>query len=233
MPILRTLKQDFFARWSEEMAYVLGFFAADGSMLKNSRGSCFIEFTITDRVVIDYIRSVAGSDHAISIRERGGNCRTAYRLQIGSKRWFDDLNQLGFTQAKSKTLAFPRVPKEYESAFIRGYFDGDGCVYFKELKFADRAKKRRILMTTFTSGSKVFLVSLWQVLKKHDVQGGSIRRKERGFDLALSHKDSLALYKLIYHTGSTTGFRLPRKQVLLKKALESLYGKEFMRNVRS
>lgn len=233
MPVLRTLKQDFFAQWSDDMAYVLGFFAADGSMLKNTRGACFIEFTITDKVIIDHIRRVAGSNHRVAERERGPTCRTAYRLQIGSKDWFEDLSRLGFTQAKSRTLQFPVVPEEYEAAFVRGYFDGDGCVYFKELKFAGRAKKRWILMTTFTSGSRSFLVTLLALLRNHNIAGGSIRTKDRGFDLALSHKDSLALYRLMYHTGSTTGFCLPRKHLLLKKALETLYGKEFMRNVRS
>ncbi len=233
MPILRTLKQDFFAEWSDDMAYVLGFFAADGSMLKNSRGSCFIEFSITDRSVIEYIRRVSGSNHRVAERERGPMCQTAYRLQIGSKTWFEDLSKLGFTQAKSRTLRFPAVPERHEAAFVRGYFDGDGCVYFKELKFADRAKKRWILMTTFTSGSQKFLIELQDLLRRHNIKGGSIRMKERGFDLALSHRDSLALYRVMYHTGSTTGFCLPRKHLLLKKALETLYGKEFMRNVRS
>lgn len=152
---------------------------------------------------------------------------------LGVKEWFIDLTKLGFTQGKSKTLRFPNVPKEFEPSFICGYFDGDGCVYFKELQFSDRPRKRWILMTTFTSGSREFLESLWRVLKKNGISGGSIRQKARGFDLALSHRDSLALYKLMYHTGSTTGFFLPRKHLLFEKAIETLYGEEFMRNVRS
>lgn len=66
------------------MAYTLGFFAADGSMLKNTRGAHFIEFTVVDRMVLEYIQQVTKSNHHIAERERGGNCRTAYRLQLGS-----------------------------------------------------------------------------------------------------------------------------------------------------
>ena len=229
----RLLNQDFFKIWSHEMAYTLGFFAADGSMLKNTRGAHFIEFTVIDRILLEFIQEATKSNHRIAERERGGNCRTAYRLQVGSKEWFTDLEKLGFTQGKSKTLRFPRVPKEFEHSFIRGYFDGDGCVYFKELQFADRARKRWILMTTFTSGSRAFLESLWRILKKRGIDGGSIRQKTRGFDLALSHRGSLALYRLMYHTGSTTGFFLPRKHLLFEKAFKTLYGKEFIDNVRS
>ncbi len=52
MPMHRTLNQDFFKTWSPEMAYVLGYFAADGSMIQNKRGGHFIEFTSTDAVLI-------------------------------------------------------------------------------------------------------------------------------------------------------------------------------------
>jgi len=50
------------------MAYVLGYFAADGSMLKNGRGGHYIEFTTTDRIIFQKIRPTLGSNHKISIR---------------------------------------------------------------------------------------------------------------------------------------------------------------------
>jgi hypothetical protein len=48
MPIYRAKNENFFKKWSPEMAYVLGFFTADGNMLKNKRGAHFIEFNTTD-----------------------------------------------------------------------------------------------------------------------------------------------------------------------------------------
>ena len=72
MPIYRALNQDFFGAWSSEMAYVLGFFAADGSMVKNTRGAHFIEFTITDRIVLEQLRKVTGSTHRIAERKKKG-----------------------------------------------------------------------------------------------------------------------------------------------------------------
>lgn len=230
MPISRTLNQEFFETWSAEMAYVLGFFAADGSMLRNSRGACFIEFTVVDRQILVLIKKVAGSSHRIAPRERGGNCQTAYRLQIGSKKWFESLTNHGFTQGKSKTLEFPFVPDEYFADFARGYFDGDGCVYFAERYAKERGRNIWIFTTSFTSGSRTFLESLHTHLKTRGVTGGSIKRKERGFELVFSRRDSLALYKLIYHTGSTAGFCLARKRRVFAKAIKTLYGVE---NVRS
>jgi hypothetical protein len=223
MPVPRTLNQDFFKVWTPDMAYVLGYFAADGSMLINTRGSCFIEFTSTDRILLEQVRTATGASHTISIRRRGKEAwKQQYRLQIGSKAWFYDLASLNFMQRKSTVLLFPPVPEPYLGDFIRGYFDGDGCVYFNELKFADRVRKRWILATLFTSGSREFLDTLLARLRSHGIQGGSFHVKERGFDLRFSHRDSLALYRLMYNTGRVVSLFLPRKRQKLERAIEVL-----------
>jgi len=90
------------------MAYVLGYFAADGSMTQHKNKSCFIEFTSTDKVILQNIRLVTGSTHIISERPKENPAwKPQYRLQIGSKEWYRDLLQLGFTPRKSLTLSFP------------------------------------------------------------------------------------------------------------------------------
>lgn len=202
------------------MAYVLGFFAADGSMLCNNRGAHFIEFTITDRIVLEYIQRVTNSTHKISERPlRKSSYKAAYRLQIGSKEWFMDLAGLGFMQNKSKVLPLPKVPKKYFGDFVRGYFDGDGCVYFKRLKYADRKNPRLVFLTLFTSGSRPFLAALWAALVKRGLKGGSLKGKEGGFELVFSHNDSIALHKLMYHTGEIAVFGLARKREKLEEAI--------------
>lgn len=219
----RDLNRDFFKKWSSEMAYVLGFFAADGSMLENKRGGRFIEFNITDRIVLYRIRTAIGSNHKITKRpSRSPKWKDMYRIQIGSREWFADLIRLGFTQHKSNTLRFPNVPSEYVGDFIRGYFDGDGCVYLRELKYADRKNKRWVVLTLFTSGSRGFLEDLHKTLRMFGVSGGSLRKKVRGFDLSFSHRDSLALYRLMYHTGKVSNMFLPRKRERLERAVRVL-----------
>lgn len=223
MPMQRELNHDFFKKWSPEMAYVLGYFAADGSMLKNSRGGYYIEFTSIDRILLEHLRRATCSGHRISQRPiRNERSKQQYRIQVGSREWFNDLTRLGFTQNKSHTLQFPKVPQDFIGDFIRGYFDGDGCVYFQKLKFADRKRKRLILQTLFTSGSIRFLTSLHRVLKRHGVRGGSLKKKKRGFELMFSYGDSLALYNFMYHTAQILGLDLPRKRKKLEKAIESL-----------
>jgi len=205
------------------MAYVLGYFAADGSMIPHKNGGHYIEFTSTDRILLEHVQGVTGSNHHISTRPtRGEKWKTAFRLQVGSKEWFQDLTALGFTPNKSQTLAFPDVPQSCLGGFVRGYFDGDGCVYFNSLKFADRKNKRWILLTLFTSGSREFLESLLSRLRAHGMRGGNVLSKERGFDLRFSHSDSLALCQLMYNTGQVSNLYLPRKREKLERAIQVL-----------
>jgi len=206
------------------MAYVLGFFAADGNMIRTKGGGFYIGFRITDVVVLHLMRQAMGSTHTIGEKiRRNPREKLQYSLQIGSRKMFEDLQKYGMTPKKSHSLALPAIPDEYVSHFIRGYFDGDGCIYFKRLQFADRKNPRWILQSVFTCGSKTFLMDLHTLLKKYGVNGGSIRNKARGYDLSLSHKDSLALYSLMYDTISTTDLYLPRKHEKFSQAVQNLY----------
>ena len=229
MPIVKKLNHDFFKKWTREMAYVLGFFAADGSMMQNKRGGHFIEFHITDRCVLVSIRKVLGSDHKISLRnQKKKHHRLSYRLQLGSREYFNDISLLGFTPNKSKIVRFPFVEKDFLGDFVRGYFDGDGCVFFKRYKVKDRRKMRWVFQTRFTSGSKQFLDGLHFSLREQGgVQRGFILEKSKnsGWELVLSHNDSVALSTLMYNNVPHNLF-LPRKYRIFKRALRTLFGQK-------
>ena len=203
------------------MAYVLGFFAADGTMVANKRGAHFIEFHSTDKQLLFIVKKLFGSNHKISTRDKHNpKWKIGYRLQIGSNEMFGDLVSLGFTPNKSLTIEFPKVPRRLLGDFIRGYFDGDGCVYFKKHRAKDRKRLRRVFSSRFTSGSKKFLQSL-QIQLNFD--GGFISQKKGGYELVFSHKNSLDLYRLMYHN-DCHGLYLNRKYKLFRKAVSTLYG---------
>ncbi|MBI5456848.1 hypothetical protein HY969_03845 [Candidatus Kaiserbacteria bacterium] len=227
-PLYRELNHDFFKSWSSDMGYVLGYFAADGTMIKSRRGGHFIEFDSIDKVLIQQVRAAMKSSHHIGVRRRdlkNKNWKTAYRLQVGSIKMFNDLQKLGFTQKKSLTIKFPTIPDKYFSDFVRGYFDGDGNVYFKKHYAKDRKQKRWVFSSRFTSGCKQFLIDLHSSLGKHGIKGGFIlsNKERRGFNLVMSHLDSLALHKLMYNTAPDTSLYLPRKYKLFRKALKTMY----------
>ncbi len=212
MPISKTLNQNFFKKWSWEMAYVLGFFAADGSMYKTNRDTYFIEFQITDGDLLKAIQSVLRSDHKISVRsKKGKNWKDIFRLQLGSKAIFDNLVRLGLTPAKSKTLKMPKVPDRYFSDFVRGYFDGDGNVTIGNYFRKETGKKRKLIFSGLICGSDDFLKEMHSKLKKlSEVRGGTLYYHDGAYRLYFSTKDSFALYNFMY-THIRNKLFLPRK----------------------
>lgn len=201
------------------MAYVLGYFAADGSMVRNKFNGHYVEFTSIDRILLEHVLRVVSANHKISKRVRNSKAwKAQYRIQIGCKEWFADLSLLGFSVKKSNVLRFPLVPEEYLSDFVRGYFDGDGCVYYRPVEFG----KVPILSTLFTSGSRSFLETLHAHLRKQGVKGGRIAQKNRGFELVLSRHDSVALRRFLYNTSQISCLYLPRKREKIDRAIRAL-----------
>lgn len=200
------------------MAYVLGFFTADGNMMENKRGAHFIEFQITDKKLLEKIRNVLESNHKITRRKRNFNHKTIYRLQIGSKIMFNDLLSLGITPQKSKTVNLPLIPKRYLSDFVRGYFDGDGNVTVSEyVRKARKNQKAKVILSGFISGSKVFLENLHKKLKElSGISGGTLYYSSRGYRLYFSKRDSLTLYRFMYGKTSNTLY-LHRKKFVFEK----------------
>ena len=197
------------------MAYVLGFFCADGSMIKNKREAHFIEFEITDKDLLEKIKKSFNSGHKIKTRRRNG--LISYRLQIGSKKIFNDLLKLGLCPRKSKRIALPKIPKEYFSHFVRGYFDGDGHVVIAKYIRKDRNnKKLRTILSGFTSCSGEFLKDLHNRLKQFaHIIGGSLSYSD-SYRLSFSVNDTLALYRFLYKE-SHGALYLKRKKDIFEK----------------
>lgn len=196
-----SVNENFFKNWSPEMAYVLGYFTADGNMFINPNNSHYIAFTSTDYELISNVREILCSGHKIGVQDyqsRKGKIR--YCLQIGGKGIFQDLLNLGLMPNKSKRIKLPQIPDNYFKHFVRGYFDGDGCINFGFYQRKDRKRQSPILITRFSSGNRNFLKNLLKSLKKYtEIKGGCIYRKQEGnYDLSFSVRDSFKLYEFMY-----------------------------------
>lgn len=117
-------------------AYWLGFLYADGCILvreRNNKKSYVLEVSLCEDDISHLeklkmsLKSNAPIKHKI-IKNKYNACR----INICNKKICEDLINLGCTPKKSLTLTFPnedKVPKELIPHFIRGYLDGDGCIY--------------------------------------------------------------------------------------------------------
>ena len=186
-------------------------------MNKNRRGAHFIEFQSTDKILLKAVAHALQSNHLIGKRIRQNPAwNNVYSLQIGSKEMFKDLKQLGMTVRKSNTLTFPNVPNLYLRHFVRGYFDGDGCVTVTRYQLAGRKKKSRTILSSFTSGSECFLHKLHLVLKKRAHVGGGSLYFHQGYRLSFSVRASHALYRFMYES-SAQSICLARKRRIFEK----------------
>lgn len=114
---------------SEEKAYWLGFLYADGyiNLRKNSISLCLSN---CDMNMLDKFNNFLKTDKKIR-----NNNKNSSKVVIENKKICGDLIKNGLIQAKTHILKFPDIiPKYLIRHFIRGYFDGDGCVtYGKKL----------------------------------------------------------------------------------------------------
>lgn len=131
---------------TEEKAYWLGFIASDGwiSINKNTNsGTVGIELQVSD---IDHLKkfnkSIEGN-YRITTRTRECNISTSPNsiseeccIRIFSRIMVTDLQNQGVSTNKTFDYKFPILKKELMPHFIRGYFDGDGCVRIRNRNLA-------------------------------------------------------------------------------------------------
>lgn len=220
MPILKTVNKNFFKMWTSDMAYVLGFFAADGYITKNKRGGCFWSIQITDLDLLNQIKNIVESNHKIGVRSSKNSDKKLYRLQIGSQEMCWDLEGLGMRIKKTKTMSFPLVPDEYLNHFIRGYFDGDGHVWVGQNNKNRMNNSGSTITVGFTSSSNIFLIELMNKLKILGLKGGALVCRNTFFRLQYSVRDSVRLYHVMYGK-IDNGLCLVRKKMIFEKYLSS------------
>lgn len=176
------INQDYFKIWSRNMAYVLGFWFADGCIYGGKM------FDITLHKKDKYILKKIAEELEYEGNLYDAVDRQSSRINFSCKVIYNDIISLGGTERKSMIIDFPDVPKEYLPDFIRGYFDGDGCIM--------NLKNNR-LNSTFTSDSKKFLFKLWDILKEEAaISSGSYDASS--CSIKFGKKDTLKIGEYIY-----------------------------------
>lgn len=207
-----TINENFFEKIdSPEKAYVLGFLYADGNISSNLKSVRFLN-QLKDIEILEKIVSLIFVDEfKIKIDKN----RNRARFDISSKKMVKDLISLGCTPKKSLTLKFPtleQVGKEFQSHFLRGYFDGDGCVYLKGT----------CLNISFAI-SKPFLEGFSRLLEEI---GYSFYLEDRGSIYvvkSIGNVNGLKILNFIYRDFKS--IFLNRKLLKIKESIKIIFGK--------
>lgn len=200
MGVKYSTNESFFNHWTPVMAYILGYWYADGSMYISARGK-YIVVTSTDKSTILKIKNWLSSKHTVRVdKSTWPNGKLRFTLRIGNAKLYDSLIHLGLHPNKSLTVRMPKVPNKFLKDFIRGYFDGDGCANLYRTKGISQKVILRKLSVIFTSGSKRFLedllLELSGVLKLRQT---NIYNSQRSFQLRFATEDSVALFSFMYN----------------------------------
>lgn len=154
------IREDFFENIdNEEKAYFLGLLYADGNLSK--RGNT-IKLTLKDRDILEVWSKTIYGFHKIYEEphtDENGAVKIYWSVAIYSQKMHQDLCKLGCTPKKTFSINFPEFMKDNLlcNHFIRGYFDGDGCISIN-------AKNRAIIDIT---SNIVFIRDCIQLLNRN------------------------------------------------------------------
>lgn len=122
-----------------EKAYILGLLFADGhnELKKHTVAMSLVE---TDKDHLERIRSILGSEKPLEFLDysqklfNGYKCQNQYRLLLFNSHICKTLLGYGMVSNKSASLFYPQIDTALNQHFIRGYFDGNGCMCFSQGK---------------------------------------------------------------------------------------------------
>lgn len=119
---------------TEDKAYFLGLLYADGSVIPN-KNVVKISLIEPDIDILKKFSLCINSNRPLApYQPKKGNCYKNYTLNISSVKIYNDVIKQGCHPQKTFTLKFPteeQVPSHLIQHFVRGYFDGDGCITTK------------------------------------------------------------------------------------------------------
>lgn len=197
---------------NEEKAYWLGFIFADGCVYKGSDKHSYrlqINLKHADKNHLEKFLQALSSNYSIADKLYKGS--EISQLKINSTTLCKDLIELGVTPKKSLICTFPNIDKEWHRHFIRGYFDGDGCItsnanYTKNsFSIVGGQEMLAAFKDIFDCKSAIYAI-------KHSL----------AYSLEASSKDSLMwIYNYLYKNST---IHLERKKEKFEKVMSHLVG---------
>lgn len=204
---------------TEEKAYWLGFLFADGSIRYDVRKGTYsvrlwlstkdethvVKFKkfLETEAPIKYRISKIKYKSSISISEGVG-------IDVSSKIMVGDLINLGCVPNKTFRINKPNIKEDYFRHFIRGYFDGDGCISLKKSNMGKTID--------FSSSSELILRWISDIFKTIDVSFSELYKVKNHHRLYNSKiKDIGIIYNYFY---KDSNIYLNRKKEKFEEIIE-------------
>lgn len=184
---------------NNDKAYWLGFLFADGHVRKrNNICEIKLKISIKDSEHLEKFRKFIGSTHPIvtsvsKVKYKNTiSTSECVSLSVYSKEMFNDLNKLGCVVNKTKRIGQPKIEKKYFNHFIRGYFDGDGCI--------SNNKNNKYKILSFTSASSKILLWINEVFSSNEISSRDLNNLKKYYRLRYFRINDLKkIYDFIYY----------------------------------
>lgn len=138
---IHSINEDYFKTIdTEEKAYWLGFIMADGTVIKtNQKMTSYnrlkLALKLEDEYHLEKFKQCINTTTEIkhyTIKSETSNCSknkyTYCYINCDSIKIANDLINLGCIPNKTDKCFIPNIPQNLIRHFVRGYFDGDGCI---------------------------------------------------------------------------------------------------------
>lgn len=156
------VNENFFDKWTSQMAYILGFTYADGNIYKTSLAW---DIQTRDLELLLKIKKAMNSTYPITNRSN------SVRLRMNNQKLIASALSKGLIEIKAKRMKLPNIPQRFASHFVRGFLDGDGWIV--------KRNNRNEVDLGFVSGNKIFLENLSSLILKSVGISGRVREKNK------------------------------------------------------
>jgi len=181
-------------RWRGNLAYAIGLIVTDGSLSKDGR---HLNFTSKDKDLIKTFAGCLGLKNKIGKKTSGfTKKKDCFNIQFGDINFYRWCINIGLMPNKSKILKDLKIPEKYFFDFLRGCFDGDGCIY---AYWDPRWRSSYMFYTQFCSASLDFINWLEKIIEHLLGPRGKITRGSGVWQLRFAKRDSLLIFKKMFH----------------------------------
>ena len=140
---------------TEEKAYFLGFIYADGHNNRKNN-AVILSLKSADINIVQRLNNLIQDKQVKTYTDKQNYTRVS--LQITNKHISETLEKIGVLQDKTHHCVFPTLNPILNRHFIRGYFDGDGSIFYTTNKAGTKNYRCSFV------GTKIFLLELEKIL---------------------------------------------------------------------
>lgn len=200
---IRTFNDNYFECIDNpNKAYWLGFIYADGWICNNKSTSNYelgIELKSSDRYHLENFNNELGGVHKIVDKHyekyicdsKKISITDSSVIRIYSKKMVNDLINQNVVENKTLKPIFPKIEK-YFYDFLRGYIDGDGCIYVPN-------DKKNIVVHITSATPDIFYYLQQKLQNESNINSYVYKCKDRKYRIYFYRKNAEELLDLIYY----------------------------------